>query len=91
MGPTEFDEKFSISFQGSVAFAGGFLAGLGLGAAVAIFGFAPSVESIALPSLASLLAAALSPLIMGVGFDLTGSYRVALWHSLPQLSLRLCS
>jgi hypothetical protein len=61
-----------------VAFAGGFLVELGLGTAIAIFCFAPSVESIALPSLPSLLAGALSPLIVGVGFDLTGSYRVAL-------------
>jgi hypothetical protein len=67
----------SLLWRGTspVAFAGGFLVGLGLDAAMSIFCFAPSAESIALPSL---LAGALSPLIMGVGFDLTGSYRVAL-------------
>jgi MFS family permease len=69
-----------------VAFAGAFLVGLGLGAEVDLIAFLISryfglrafgkVYSSAFAAFA--LAGALGPLIMGAGFDRTGSYRVAL-------------
>jgi MFS family permease len=69
-----------------VAFAGGFLVGLGLGAEVDLIAYLVSryfglrafgsVYSSAFAAFA--LAGALGPLIMGAGFDLTGSYRVPL-------------
>jgi MFS family permease len=69
-----------------VAFAGAFLVGLGLGAEVDLIAFLISryfglrafgeVYSSAFAAFA--LAGALGPLIMGAGFDLTGSYRVPL-------------
>jgi MFS family permease len=69
-----------------VAFAGGFLVGLGLGAEVDIIAYLTSryfglrafgkIYSSAFAAFA--LAGALGPLIMGKGFDLTGSYHVPL-------------
>jgi MFS family permease len=69
-----------------VAFAGGFLVGLGLGAEVDLIAYLISryfglrtfgrVYSSAFAAFA--LAGALGPLIMGASFDRTGSYRVAL-------------
>ena len=69
-----------------VAFAGGFLVGLGLGAEVDLIAYLVSryfglrafgrVYSAAFAAFA--LGGALGPLIMGAGFDLTGSYRVPL-------------
>jgi MFS family permease len=69
-----------------VAFAGGFLVGLGLGAEVDLIAYLISryfglrafgrVYSSAFAAFA--LAGALGPLVMGAGFDLTGSYRVPL-------------
>jgi MFS family permease len=69
-----------------VAFAGGFLVGLGLGAEVDLIAYITSryfglrafgrVYSSAFAAFA--LAGALGPLIMGTGFDLTGSYRLPL-------------
>jgi cyanate permease len=69
-----------------VAFAGGFLVGLGLGAEVDIiayltsryFGLRAFGEIYSSAFAAFALAGALGPLIMGKGFDLTGSYRVPL-------------
>jgi len=69
-----------------VAFAGGFLVGLGLGAEVDIiayltsryFGLRAFGEIYSRAFAAFALAGALGPLIMGAGFDLTGSYRVPL-------------
>ena len=68
--------------NGSAAFAGAFLAGLGLGAEVDLIPYLTSryfgllnfgkVYSSAFAAFA--LAAALGPLIMGAGFDRTGSY-----------------
>jgi MFS family permease len=70
----------------SVAFAGGFLVGLGLGAEVDIiayltsryFGLRAFSEIYSWAFAAFALAGALGPLIMGASFDRTGSYRVAL-------------
>jgi MFS family permease len=69
-----------------VAFAGSFLVGLGLGAEVDLIAYLISryfglrafgkIYSSAFAAFA--LAGALGPLIMGAGFDLTGSYRVPL-------------
>jgi MFS family permease len=69
-----------------IAFVGGFLVGLGLGAEVDLIAYLISryfglrafgrVYSSAFAAFA--LAGALGPLIMGAGFDLTGSYRVPL-------------
>jgi len=69
-----------------VAFAGGFFVGLGLGAEVDIiayltsryFGLRAFGEIYSWAFAAFALAGALGPLIMGAGFDLTGSYRVPL-------------
>jgi MFS family permease len=69
-----------------VAFAGGFLVGLGLGAEVDIiayltsryFGLRAFGEIYSCAFAAFALAGALGPLIMGAGFDLTGSYRIPL-------------
>jgi MFS family permease len=69
-----------------LAFAGGFLVGLGLGAEVDIiayltsryFGLRSFGEIYSGAFAAFALAGALGPLIMGASFDLTGSYRVPL-------------
>jgi MFS family permease len=69
-----------------VAFAGGFLVGLGLGAEVDIiayltsryFGLRAFGEIYSWAFAAFALAGALGPLIMGTSFDRTGSYRGAL-------------
>jgi cyanate permease len=68
------------------AFTGGFLAGLGLGAEVDImaylasryFGLRAFGEIYSSVFAAFALAGALGPLMMGKGFDLTGSYRAPL-------------
>jgi cyanate permease len=70
----------------SIAFLGAFLVGLGLGAEVDIiaflvsryFGLRSFAEIYSLAFGAFVLAAAFGPLLMGAGFDLTGSYRVPL-------------
>jgi MFS family permease len=69
-----------------VAFAGGFLVGLGLGAEVDLiayltsryFGLRAFSEIYSWAFAAFALAGALGPLIMGASFDRTGSYRIAL-------------
>ncbi len=69
-----------------VAFAGGFLVGLGLGAEVDIiayltsryFGLRAFGEIYSWAFAAFALAGALGPLLMGASFDRTGSYRAAL-------------
>ena len=69
-----------------IAFAGAFLVGLGLGAEVDIiaylvsryFGLRSFAEIYSLVFGAFALAGAFGPLLMGAGFDLTGSYHVPL-------------
>jgi cyanate permease len=69
-----------------VAFAGGFLIGLGLGAEVDViayltsryFGLRAFGEIYSSAFAAFALAGALGPLVMGRAFDLTGSYRTPL-------------
>jgi MFS family permease len=78
-----------------VAFAGGFLVGLGLGAEVDIiayltsryFGLRAFGEIYSSAFAAFALAGALGPLIMGAGFDLRGSYRVPLLAFLAAILL----
>lgn len=70
----------------SVSFAGAFLVGLGLGSELDVIGYLVSryfglasygkIYSLAFAAFA--LAGALGPLIMGAGFDITGSYRTPL-------------
>jgi cyanate permease len=75
-----------IQAPATLAFAGAFLVGLGLGAEVDIipyligryFGLRSFGKLSSLAFGAFLLAGALGPLAMGAGFDLTGSYRVPL-------------
>jgi len=70
----------------SIAFAGAFLVGFGLGAEVDLipyltgryFGLRAFGKIYSSAFAAFALAGALGPLIMGAGFDLTGSYRAAL-------------
>jgi MFS family permease len=69
-----------------IAFTGAFLVGLGLGAEVDViaylvsryFGLRSFAEIYSLVFGAFALAGAFGPLLMGAGFDLTGSYRVPL-------------
>lgn len=70
----------------SIAFIGAFLVGLGLGAEVDIiaylasryFGLRSFAEIYSLVFGAFALAGAFGPLMMGAGFDYTGSYRAPL-------------